>query len=139
MEADVVLAKLESLSRCLSRIEAKKPESKEILETDYDVQDVIVLNLERSVQQVVDIGLHILSDTQTARPGSMSDVCVELGKTGIIDQETAGNLAKAVGFRNIAVHEYQSIDWNIVWSILSKHMEDFKRFSRQVLALLDNK
>jgi len=43
---DVVRCKLESLCRCIGRIEAKRPETVKILKTDYDVQDIISLNLD---------------------------------------------------------------------------------------------
>ncbi len=51
MDTDVILAKLESLQRCISRIEEKTPLKVEILESDYDIQDIISLNLERTVQK----------------------------------------------------------------------------------------
>jgi hypothetical protein len=35
MDTDVVLAKLESLQRCISRIEEKTPPNVEILKSDY--------------------------------------------------------------------------------------------------------
>ena len=53
---DVVRRKLESLRRCIVRIEEKRPVSVEILKTDYDIQDIISLNLERAIQISVDIG-----------------------------------------------------------------------------------
>ena len=137
MEPEIVLAKLESLSRCISRIEEKHPQSIEILKSDYDLQDIIVLNLERMVQLAVDAGLHILADYPRSRPSSMVDVFSEMAAINIIDEQNAQNLIMAVGFRNIAVHEYCSLDWTIVWSILENRLSDFKVFSRSVLNLLE--
>ena len=45
MPNDVVRRKLESLRRCIQRIELKKPATVETLKTDYDIQDIISLNL----------------------------------------------------------------------------------------------
>jgi len=46
----VIEEKLESLRRCLSRIEDKCPVNVAELEKDVDVQDIITLNLTRAVQ-----------------------------------------------------------------------------------------
>ncbi|MBN2862944.1 MAG: hypothetical protein JXN62_07270 [Bacteroidales bacterium] len=54
MDKDVVLNKLESLRRCLQRVEDKTPISPDLLVKDYDLQDLIVLNLERSVPMCVE-------------------------------------------------------------------------------------
>ncbi|WP_416224083.1 DUF86 domain-containing protein [Thiohalophilus sp.] len=41
-------------------------------------------------------------------------------------------MRKAVGFRNIAVHNYQVVDWAIVHNIARKQIHDFKDFARAV-------
>lgn len=42
----------------------------------------------------------------------------------------------AVGFRNIAVHDYQAVDWHIVFDITHHGLEDFRAFAKAVDALL---
>ncbi|MDC7234655.1 MAG: DUF86 domain-containing protein [Spirochaetales bacterium] len=136
MEPDLLLAKMESLSRCILRIESKRPDNKEILINDIDIQDIIAVNLERAVQQCVDTGLHILSDYNGSSVDSMADVFLSLSDNKIISQDLANKLIAAVGFRNIAVHEYRSIDWSIVWTIIHDHLIDFRDFQKAVLNLI---
>ena len=38
-----------------------------------------------------------------------------LAEAGVINNELAINLRKAVGFRNIVVHNYDEVDWSIVF------------------------
>jgi uncharacterized protein YutE (UPF0331/DUF86 family) len=38
-----------------------------------------------------------------------------------------------VGFRNIAVHDYQTINLTILEQIVEKHLEDFTDFTKQIL------
>jgi uncharacterized protein YutE (UPF0331/DUF86 family) len=45
-------------------------------------------------------------------------------------------MKKAVGFRNIAVHSYRTIDWEIVYNICHQNLDDFKRFARAVTRML---
>ncbi|WP_282755778.1 type VII toxin-antitoxin system HepT family RNase toxin [Desulfuromonas thiophila] len=92
---------------------------------DYDLQDIITRNLERSIQQCVDIGLHIISDLEVPVPETMTGTFVALERAGCLNHEIAERMTKAVGFRNIAVHAYQQIDWQIVFAIMTKHLSDF--------------
>jgi uncharacterized protein YutE (UPF0331/DUF86 family) len=134
MASMILLAKLDSLQRCLSRVASKMPPSVEVLQQDLDVQDIISLNLERAVQVCVDISAQILAEFNTPAPSSMVESFDRLRDQGVISPEIALRMQKAVGFRNISVHEYQKIDWLIVYRIITEHLDDFKDFARQVLA-----
>lgn len=127
-----MLTKLDSLHRCLSRIESKTPANVETLEIDLDLQDIITLNLTRVVQICVDIATHVIADCDTPPPTSMAESFERLHHLQVISCETSERMKKAVGFRNVSVHEYQSIDWLIVYKIISEHLGDFKDFARQV-------
>jgi uncharacterized protein YutE (UPF0331/DUF86 family) len=136
MDKSVLANKLESLRRCVNRISTKIPPTVEALMEDHDLQDVIVLNLERAVQICVDISLHVISDLDIPTPETMADAFSALSKQNILDAETAQRMIKAVGFRNIAVHAYQDLDWRIVYSIATERGEDFRSFARQIAARL---
>ena len=133
MDKNVLLHKLESLRRCISRIQDKTPASLDLLIGDLDLQDIIVLNLERAIQVCVDIGLHIISDSENPVPETMADTFETLQNAGYLDEATAERMIKAVGFRNTVVHAYQEIDWEIVYRICTEHLNDFQNFARQIL------
>lgn len=38
-----------------------------------------------------------------------------------------------VGFKNIAVHDYQAINQDILQQILDKHLSDFTIYTKQIL------
>jgi uncharacterized protein YutE (UPF0331/DUF86 family) len=50
----------------------------------------------------------------------------------LINPALSERMTKAVGFRNIAVHSYQAIDWNIVFQICRHHLDDFRQFAQAV-------
>ncbi|MCF6267464.1 MAG: DUF86 domain-containing protein [Desulfuromusa sp.] len=133
MDRAVVLMKLESLRHCVKRIQDKTPPSYEELADDYDLQDIITLNLERSVQQCVDIGLHIISDIEVPAPETMAQTFKTLERANCLTHDVAERMTKAVGFRNTAVHAYQEIDWQIVYAIITEHLDDFREFARQIM------
>ena len=132
MENEVINNKIESLRKCLQRIESKKPFTLNELIDDYDLQDVICLNIERSVQLCVDIAAHIISESEANAPDNMSDSFTILRKLNYINENIEIRMKKAVGFRNIAVHTYQDIDWEIVYSIVTKNLNDFVEFVKQI-------
>jgi uncharacterized protein YutE (UPF0331/DUF86 family) len=139
MDPEVISAKLESLARCAVRIRSKLPKGWNELSTDFDAQDIIVLNLERAVQLCVDISAHMLSDLEGPTPQTMADTLRALGVTGIIDRGLADRLARAVGFRNIALHQYRELDWRIVFFIATEGMEDFRIFASAIIAAIEGR
>ena len=128
MKSVVIKTKLESLRKCLDRIESKRPETLEDLIQDIDTQDIIALNLERSVQLCVDIANHVLSSLDDAPAMSMAESFDRLSEKKFIPNELGENLKKAVGFRNLSVHAYDKIDWQLVWNILEGDLMDLVRF-----------
>lgn len=136
MDKDVVLNKLESLRRCVQRIEDKTPDLVDLLVEDFDLQDIISVNLERTIQTCVDIGMHIISDLEVPVPETMAGAFEALNRAGYLDDALAERLSKSVGFRNTAVHAYQEIDWDIVYCIITEHLDDFRDFSRQILKIV---
>jgi uncharacterized protein YutE (UPF0331/DUF86 family) len=132
MDREVVEQKLESLRRCLWRIESKCPTDAANLVADIDLQDIVALNLSRAVQISVDIGAHLIAGMEVPPPDTMGQTFDLLAQAGILNGELASSLKKAVGFRNIAVHNYESINWNIVHSIVKYHLADFSEFARLV-------
>ena len=132
MDREVVEQKLESLRRCVRRIETRCPADADTLAADFDLQDIVSLNLSRAVQLCVDIGAHLISGMDVPPPDTMGQTFDILAQSGVLNAELAHRLKKAVGFRNIAVHNYDAINWHIVHSIAKNHLTDFSAFARIV-------
>ena len=115
----------------------RSPLSANDLETDIDKQDIISLNLSRAVQLTVDIGVHIISSLSSQVPDTMGQTFEVLADKHVIPKELATRLKKSVGFRNIAVHNYDAINWDIVHSIVQLHLRDFSEFAKAILVWQD--
>jgi uncharacterized protein YutE (UPF0331/DUF86 family) len=133
MDNEVIEQKLESLRRCLQRIQEKCPSSAESLAKDFDLQDIVTLNLTRAIQLCVDIGAHLIAGKDIPPPATMGQTFDALAKLEVINTELAIRMRKAVGFRNIAVHNYEAINWQIVHAIATNHLNDFKDFAKTVI------
>lgn len=137
MDREVVEQKLESLRRCLIRIETKCPADASALAADFDLQDIVSLNLSRAVQLSVDIGAHLIASMEVPPPGTMGQTFDLLAQQGVLGKELANSLKKSVGFRNIAVHNYDSINWLIVHSIVKNHLVEFSEFAKAIVEWLE--
>jgi uncharacterized protein YutE (UPF0331/DUF86 family) len=114
------------------RIQGKLPAHAYELETNFDLQDIIALNLSRAVQLTVDIGSHIISTMNMPAPETMGQTFEILAQQKVLPASVSDQLKKSVGFRNIAVHNYEAINWQIVHSIVSEHLQDFTEFAKAV-------
>jgi len=132
MDADVIAAKLESLRRCISRVEARCPATAAALATDVDAQDTVALNLSRAVQLCVDLALHRISTGGDAAPATMGGAFDTLVANGTLGSELAKRMKSAVGFRNLAVHQCEAMDCAIVHAICTRHLDDFRMFARVI-------
>ena len=101
-----------------------------------DLQDIISLNLTRAVQVAVDIATHVLSDSSQPGTEIMGQAFHQLADMGTIPQDLAERMVSAVGFRNVAVHSYRSINWDIVHAISHEQIEDFRSFAQNVNKIL---
>jgi uncharacterized protein YutE (UPF0331/DUF86 family) len=128
--------KLESLRRAVRRVSEKRPADVQTLENDFDLQDILTLNLSRAIQLCVDIGMHLISDLELPPPDTMGQTFDVLRKGGVIGDELAKRLKAAVGFRNVAVHNYELINWSIVHSIATNHLGDFADFAKAISSRL---
>jgi uncharacterized protein YutE (UPF0331/DUF86 family) len=102
------------------------------------LQDIIALNLQRAVQLCVDLATHVIADTSARVPSTMAENFDILKDLKVISPTLAERMTKAVGFRNIAVHSYQDIDWTIVFQICRHNLTDFQQLAQAVTARLDS-
>jgi uncharacterized protein YutE (UPF0331/DUF86 family) len=131
-DKDVVMAKVAIIQRCLKRIQETTDLDPESLD-NIDKQDIFVLNLQRAVQAVIDLATHIVASEGLGLPDTIKDNFNLLYEGKIIHSELAKRMEGMVGFRNIAVHNYESLNEEILKSILGKHLADLEEFYATVL------
>jgi len=129
---DIVLSKIGTIERCLGRIREEYVGSEEEFETNYTKQDSVILNLERASQASIDIATHIVKTRGLGLPNSSRELFDMLLAAGIISERSCRQMQGMVGFRNIAVHDYQNLNLEIVVAIVEKHLGDFETFSKEI-------
>ena len=66
----------------------------------------------------------------------MSDCFRYLAETQELEATLAERLIQAVDFRNLSVHSYEKIDWQIIYKILDTNLADLKNFAAMINARL---
>jgi len=135
MVDDVILNKIETIKRCISRIDEEYLGYEKEFQTNYTKQDSIILNLERLSQATIDIATHIIRVKKLKVPKRSREVFTILEESEIVSKEISSSMQSMVGFRNLAVHDYQNLNLDIVEAIINKHLSDFEQFSKEILAI----
>ena len=131
---DVILNKTTTIERCVNRIHEVYAGNPKNLE-DFTKQDSIILNIQRACEASIDLAMHMVSERKLGVPKASREGFKLLQEAGILDATLAKTLMNMVGFRNIAVHDYQSLELEILQAILEKHINDFKDFTKLILQL----
>jgi uncharacterized protein YutE (UPF0331/DUF86 family) len=139
MDYRLIEQKLAALRRCVARVTDKRPAAAIALQADEDLQDILAVNLTRAVQLSVDIAAHLIAESGVPAPATMGEAFDRLVDLQVLDSGLAVRMKRAVGFRNIAVHNYLAIDWAIVHEIAHEHVGDFEAFAGMIAAVLDRK
>lgn len=132
MKDDIIINKTETIKRCINRINEEYDSNPNNL-LIYGKQDSIILNIQRLCEACIDIAVHFIRVNKFGVPQSSKDSFEILENRGIITKELSNSLKGMTGFRNIAVHDYQSLNLKIVQVVVEKHIYDSLKFAKVIL------
>ncbi len=133
MADDVLMQKLASIDRWVRQV-------REFVGGDMDrlkqqlVQDAVVLNLQRACEQSIDAAARVVSIRRLGVPADSAEAFTLLERAGALTPVTAARMRAMVGFRNVAVHQYQVLDQAILRAVVEKHLGDFTELCRELSA-----
>ena len=134
MVDDVVVNKLATIERCVARVREEYDFSPATFATNFSRQDAAILNIQRACEAALDVGQHLIRRDKLGVVQSSRDVFESLKVAGYIDEVSATAMKKMIGFRNIAVHDYQRLQTEITISVITSHLSEFGVFSRQIIS-----
>ena len=124
---DVLLAKVASILKCLNRVQ-EDSENENTFRNNITKQDAVVLNLQRACEASIDIANHNVKEKRLGLPKSARESFELLSKNELIQAETTRGMRNMIGFRNIAVCDYQALNLDIVVNLVLHGLDDFKDF-----------
>jgi uncharacterized protein YutE (UPF0331/DUF86 family) len=133
MPDDVLLNKAATIERCVKRAREEYERAPESFDQDFTRQDAAILNIQRACEAALDMGHHLIRREKLGLPQSARDVFSILSQSGWINHSLSESLKRMVGYRNIAVHDYQTLQLPITVTIIKDHLDEFLAFSSAVL------
>lgn len=135
MDKDILYNKINIIERCIIRIKEVYDNNPENL-MDYTKQDSIILNIQRAVEACIDISMHVVSKRKLGIPQNSRDAFEVMNNNGLLSDKSLKNIKGMIGFRNIAVHNYQKLNLKVIEKVIEYHLEDFDEFISEVSKLL---
>lgn len=133
VDRDVIFAKADAVKKHIKRIKTVPCENAASLQKNPDHQDIILFNLQLAIQNCIDIAAHIISDENMGVAGSTNELFYLLEENDYLTRDITEKMVKAVGFRNLIVHEYVNLELKRVFDILNNDISDLDLFLKKIL------
>jgi uncharacterized protein YutE (UPF0331/DUF86 family) len=129
MSPEVVRKKLAALIIYLNDLKIHENASfDEFMKKHYEVERLLELLL----MTASDIVFHLLTAEGESAPSSYRAAFLQAGETGLISRELSVNLALGAGLRNILVHEYAEIDYDLLHKSIPSAVRDMAAFIKEL-------
>jgi uncharacterized protein YutE (UPF0331/DUF86 family) len=130
---DVMINKIQSIQRCIFRAKEEYQIAGKAFQEDFSRQDAAILNVTRACEQTIDLANYLIKKHKYGVPTSSRESFEILARYNIISIPLSQQLQKMVGFRNIAIHEYQKLNPQIIISIIEHGLEDLFAFTVEII------
>jgi uncharacterized protein YutE (UPF0331/DUF86 family) len=135
VSSPLILGKIAAIERSVKRAREEFAAAGADFRCDFTRQDAAILNILRGCEQALDLANILIRDRKLGIPQSSRDSFKLLADAKLIAPESSDSLQRMIGFRNIAVHQYQAIELAIVEAIVQRDLDDLLAFARTIATL----
>lgn len=128
----VAAKKIATIVRSINRAREEHGKAAGSFRSDLGRQDAAVLNVMRACEAAVDLANMLVRERRLGLPSNMRESFSLLERAGLITPELSVRLQNMVGFRNVAVHDYQALNLDIVEAVITKNLDDLLTFAETV-------
>ena len=139
LDRPVVEVDLQNMEEALSNLGRHTGLSLEEFTSDLSYIWIAEKGLEILIQNLFDIGAHILASEVRNDWDDYGDIIVKLGQHGIIPMEFSERIQGMAGLRNILIHEYLRVDIPRIYDYLQNRLGDFTQFMAYIQQYLEQK
>lgn len=129
VDADVIARRLLALSEALQHLDTRQEQIRaEALASQPLLQAAVERWLQVAVESCIDIAYHVIAERGWTPAESARAAFESLAAHGLVPQQLAQRLARAVGMRNILVHDYVRVDREILAASVADALSDLRAF-----------
>ncbi len=120
--------KISIVKKNLKTLERYKSISRKDIEGDVDLRGALERYLYLAVQSTIDLAGAFISYRELRKPSTFGENFRILEEEGLLDKNLTDELVRMTGFRNILVHDYEDLDYDIVLEVLNEKTEQIEQF-----------
>ncbi|MBI5525615.1 MAG: DUF86 domain-containing protein [Deltaproteobacteria bacterium] len=128
VDRDILRAKSAAIKHHVGRIRSRLPLEAATLESDEDLRNVVLMDLQQAIQGAIDMAVHACVDDGLGPPEGPASAFAALAGAGYMSNDLAVRLAGASGFRNLIVHRYGDLKMDILIATMEKGLNDLEEF-----------
>lgn len=133
---DLVSVRLEKLRLYLKTLKAIQKYDPETFKKDVFIHATAERYLHLSIECLLDIGNHIISDRGYRKPETYAEIFQILRDERVISAKMLKDLEGMAAFRNILVHDYFQLDLDKVYRIIQEKIKVMEKIARVYAELL---
>ena len=122
----VIEAKISHIQKYLKLLSRYKGFSQKEIQENPDLKGAVERYLYLAVQATLDLGEAIISFKEFRRPGTYTDVFYILEEENFIPKSLSEKLVNMTKFRNVLAHDYEKVDFGIVYDALKNRLMDIE-------------
>lgn len=139
IEKTLIMTKLSKLKQYLKYLKELQASSIEEFSSDFKTSGATERYLQVAIECIIDIGNEIISSLQLKRPERYRDIPYILAEEKIVPKKFSETVATMISFRNLLVHDYGSINLNLIHEFLKTKLVDFDQFAKYIAEWLEKK
>lgn len=128
----VIENKISSIKKYLKILDGYKKYSRENIENDLNIKGAVERYLYLAVQATIDLAESVIAYKKFRKPSTMAESFYILQEGGIISSELTMKMVGMTGFRNAIAHDYEKINYDLVYKIIQKDIKDVEEFVKIV-------
>ena len=132
IDRELIEEHLQKMEEALARLAMYQDLSPEVLNSDLGLQWILEKGLQVLIQNLLDIGAHVLAGGFKNDWDDYSQIIRKLAVHGVIPSDFADKIRGMAGLRNILVHDYLRVDLEKLIEFVQFRLEDFLVFMRLV-------
>ena len=135
IDQKLVQRKLALLHEFLRQLENMDFSQEDLLH-QVDIQHLVLFRLQQAIETAIDIATQLIIGLDLPRQETARESFLILAKERVISQESAEKMAAAVGFRNLVVHQYADIKFDLVYRDYRDDIASLRKFANQIYGFL---
>ena len=136
VKKELVAARLEKIREYLKTLNIIQKHDLQKFKNDTFIHATAERYLHLSIECLLDIGNHIISDRGYRKPETYADIFQILAEENIISQELLKELEGMAAFRNVLVHDYLKLDLDKIYKIVQVKLKYIKQLTTVYASLL---